>query len=135
MRGRMAVRSACQRADLTAFSISQDRAVARDQRRSEIARSRQQDTIGGIARRVARPLRAFRVLFRPLISALTAVADRILLLLGVDMNLERRGGCSGIAGLGDSAHAAPARKMSSILPQRKSCNRCRTRPSVRERFR
>jgi len=45
-----------------------------------------------VARRVARPLRAFRVLFRPLISALTAVADRILRLLGVDMNLERRGG-------------------------------------------
>jgi CBS domain containing-hemolysin-like protein len=45
-----------------------------------------------VARRVARPLRAFSVLFRPLIVALTAVADRILRLLGVDMDLERRGG-------------------------------------------
>jgi magnesium and cobalt exporter, CNNM family len=45
-----------------------------------------------VARRVARPLRAFSVLFRPLIVALTVVADRILRLLGVDMSLERRGG-------------------------------------------
>jgi CBS domain containing-hemolysin-like protein len=45
-----------------------------------------------VARRVARPLRAFSVLFRPLIVGLTAVADRILRLLGVDMDLERRGG-------------------------------------------
>src|SRR6202035_3452919 len=50
------------------------------------------DRAEAVARRVARPLRAFRVLFRPLISALTVVADRILRLLGVDMNLERRGG-------------------------------------------
>jgi CBS domain containing-hemolysin-like protein len=50
------------------------------------------DRAEAVARRVARPLRAFSVLFRPLISALTAVADRILRLLGVDMNLERRGG-------------------------------------------
>jgi len=45
-----------------------------------------------VARRVARPLRAFSVLFRPFIVGVTAVADRILRLLGVDMNLERRGG-------------------------------------------
>jgi CBS domain containing-hemolysin-like protein len=45
-----------------------------------------------VARRVARPLRAFNALFHPFILALTAVADRILRLLGVDMNLERRGG-------------------------------------------
>jgi CBS domain containing-hemolysin-like protein len=50
------------------------------------------DRAEAVARRVARPLRAFSVLFGPLISALTAVADRILRLLGVDMNLERRGG-------------------------------------------
>ena len=50
------------------------------------------DRAEAVARRVARPLRAFRILFRPLISALTIVADRILRLLGVDMNLERRGG-------------------------------------------
>jgi magnesium and cobalt exporter, CNNM family len=45
-----------------------------------------------VARRVARPLRAFSVVFRPFIVALTAVADRILRLLGVDMSTERRGG-------------------------------------------
>jgi len=45
-----------------------------------------------VARRVARPLQAFSVLFRPLIVGLTAIADRILRLLGVDMSTERRGG-------------------------------------------
>ena len=35
---------------------------------------------------------AVRVLFHPFIVVLTAVADRILRLLGVDMNAERRGG-------------------------------------------
>ncbi len=45
-----------------------------------------------VARRVARPLQAFSMLFRPLIVVLTAVADRILRLLGVDMSAERRGG-------------------------------------------
>src|SRR5207245_2824057 len=45
-----------------------------------------------VARRVARPLRAFSVLFRPLIIGLTAVADRILRALGVNMDLERGGG-------------------------------------------
>ena len=45
-----------------------------------------------VARRVARPLRAFSVSFHPLIVALTAVADRILRLLGVEASLERRGG-------------------------------------------
>jgi CBS domain containing-hemolysin-like protein len=45
-----------------------------------------------VARRVARPLQAFSVLFHPFIVGLTAVADRILRLLGVDMSLERRGG-------------------------------------------
>jgi CBS domain containing-hemolysin-like protein len=47
-----------------------------------------------VARRVARPLRAFSVLFHPIILALTAVSDRILRLLGADMSLERRGGSS-----------------------------------------
>jgi CBS domain containing-hemolysin-like protein len=50
------------------------------------------DRAEAVARRVARPLQAFSVLFRPLIVALTAVADRILRLLGVDMDEERRGG-------------------------------------------
>ncbi|MGA8365542.1 MAG: hemolysin family protein [Solirubrobacteraceae bacterium] len=50
------------------------------------------DRAESVARRVARPLQAFSILFRPFILALTAVADRILRLLGVDMSLERRGG-------------------------------------------
>jgi CBS domain containing-hemolysin-like protein len=45
-----------------------------------------------IARRVARPLQAFSVAFRPLIVALTWVADAILRLLRVDVSGERRGG-------------------------------------------
>jgi CBS domain containing-hemolysin-like protein len=45
-----------------------------------------------VARRVARPLQAFSTVFHPFIVLLTAVADRILRLLGVDMSLERRGG-------------------------------------------
>jgi CBS domain containing-hemolysin-like protein len=50
------------------------------------------DRAEAVARRVARPLQAFSVLFRPFILALTAISDRILRLLGVDMSLERRGG-------------------------------------------
>jgi CBS domain containing-hemolysin-like protein len=45
-----------------------------------------------VARRVARPLHAFTVVFRPLVVFLTALANRILRLLGVDMSLERAGG-------------------------------------------
>jgi len=50
------------------------------------------DRAEAVARRVARPLRTFSILFHPFILALTAVADRILRLLGVDMNVQRRGG-------------------------------------------
>jgi len=50
------------------------------------------DRAEAVARRVARPLQAFSALFHPFIVLLTAVADRILRLLGVDMSLERRGG-------------------------------------------
>ena len=50
------------------------------------------DRAEAVARRVARPLQDFSVLFHPFIVVLTAVADRILRLLGVDMSLERRGG-------------------------------------------
>ena len=50
------------------------------------------DRAEAVARRVARPLRAFNSLFHPFIRALTAVSDRILRLLGVDMSLERGGG-------------------------------------------
>jgi len=52
------------------------------------------DRAEAVARRVARPLQAFSSVFRPFIIALTAVADRILRLLGVDMNFERRSGSS-----------------------------------------
>jgi CBS domain containing-hemolysin-like protein len=52
------------------------------------------DRAEAVARRVARPLRTFSVVFRPLIVALTAVSDRILRLLGVDIAAERRGGSS-----------------------------------------
>ncbi len=52
------------------------------------------DRAEAVARRVARPLQAFSALFRPFILSLTAVADRILRLLGVDMSVERRGGSS-----------------------------------------
>jgi CBS domain containing-hemolysin-like protein len=47
-----------------------------------------------VARRVARPLQAFTRLFRPFVTALTWVADRILRLLGTDMRHERHGGSS-----------------------------------------
>ena len=50
------------------------------------------DRAEAVARRVARPLRAVGILFRPFIVILTAVADRILRMLGVDMSQERRGG-------------------------------------------
>jgi CBS domain containing-hemolysin-like protein len=50
------------------------------------------DRAEAVARRVARPLSTFSILFRPLIVVLTAVANRILGLLGVDMGIERRGG-------------------------------------------
>jgi CBS domain containing-hemolysin-like protein len=45
-----------------------------------------------LARRLARPLRAFNVLLHPVIVALTAVSAWILRLLGVDMSLDSRGG-------------------------------------------
>jgi CBS domain containing-hemolysin-like protein len=50
------------------------------------------DRAEAVARRIAAPLRAFSMLFRPLIVALTAVADRILRLLGVDPDADRQGG-------------------------------------------
>ena len=50
------------------------------------------DRAESVARRVARPLQVFSLVFRPLVVGLTAVSDRILRLLGVDMSLERRGG-------------------------------------------
>jgi CBS domain containing-hemolysin-like protein len=50
------------------------------------------DRAESVARRVARPLYGFSVLFRPVIVAVTAISDRILRVLGVDMDQERRGG-------------------------------------------
>ncbi len=50
------------------------------------------DRAESVARRVARPLQLFSMVFRPLIVVLTAVSDRILRMLGVDMDEERRGG-------------------------------------------
>ncbi len=50
------------------------------------------DRAEAVARRVARPLQAFSIFFRPLIVALTSVSQRLLALLGVEMGGERRGG-------------------------------------------
>jgi CBS domain containing-hemolysin-like protein len=50
------------------------------------------DRAESVARRVARPLRAFSALFHPIILALTVVSHRILRLLGVEMSSDRRGG-------------------------------------------
>ncbi|MGO8906198.1 MAG: hemolysin family protein [Solirubrobacteraceae bacterium] len=50
------------------------------------------DHAEAVARRVARPLEGFSVLFHPFIVVLTSVSDRILRLLGVQASLERRGG-------------------------------------------
>jgi CBS domain containing-hemolysin-like protein len=52
------------------------------------------DRAEAVARRVARPLQAFSAFFHPIIVALTAVSDRILRLLGVDIAAERSGGSS-----------------------------------------
>jgi CBS domain containing-hemolysin-like protein len=52
------------------------------------------DRAESVARRVARPLRAFSAVFGPIIRVLTAVSDRILRLLGVDMSQERSAGSS-----------------------------------------
>jgi len=45
-----------------------------------------------IARRIARPLQTFSVLFHPVIIALTAISGRILRLLGVEMSAQQAGG-------------------------------------------
>ncbi len=50
------------------------------------------DRAESVARRVARPLQGFGVLFRPLIRAVTAISARLLKLLGVDMSREPGGG-------------------------------------------
>ncbi len=48
------------------------------------------DRAEAVARRVARPLQAFSVVFHPLIVMLTVVSNRLLSLLGVEMTIERR---------------------------------------------
>jgi CBS domain containing-hemolysin-like protein len=50
------------------------------------------DRSESIARRIARPLQAFSVLFHPVIVGITAVSGRILRLFGVEMSAEREGG-------------------------------------------
>lgn len=50
------------------------------------------DRAESVARRIASPLRAFRVLFSPVIVALTVVSSRILKLFGVEMSAEQAGG-------------------------------------------
>jgi CBS domain containing-hemolysin-like protein len=50
------------------------------------------DRAESVARRVARPMQAFSVLFHPVIVGLTALAGRILRMLGVDMEREDGGG-------------------------------------------
>ncbi len=52
------------------------------------------DRAESVARRVARPLQAFSVLFHPFVVALTAVADRLLRLLGIDMRRQSDAGSS-----------------------------------------
>ena len=50
------------------------------------------DRAESVARRVARPLQGFSVLFRPLIRAITAISARLLKLFGVDMGRDSGGG-------------------------------------------
>ena len=45
-----------------------------------------------VARRIARPLQGFAVLFGPVIDAITAISTRLLKMLGVDMSQESGGG-------------------------------------------
>jgi CBS domain containing-hemolysin-like protein len=52
------------------------------------------DRAEAVARRVARPLQTFSVVFGPLIVPLTAVSNRILRLMGVDMKRQQAGGSS-----------------------------------------
>jgi CBS domain containing-hemolysin-like protein len=52
------------------------------------------DRAEAVARRVARPLDVFSKVFKPIIEGLTWVSDRILRLLGVDINAARPGGSS-----------------------------------------
>jgi CBS domain containing-hemolysin-like protein len=52
------------------------------------------DRAEAVARRIARPLQAFSVLFHPVIVGLTAISSRILRLLGVDMDRADGGGSS-----------------------------------------
>jgi CBS domain containing-hemolysin-like protein len=50
------------------------------------------DRAESVARRIARPLQGFSVLFRPIIRATTAISARILEMFGVDMGREHGGG-------------------------------------------
>jgi CBS domain containing-hemolysin-like protein len=50
------------------------------------------DRAESVARRIARPLQGFSVMFRPIIRAVTAISARILKVLGVDTSHEPGGG-------------------------------------------
>jgi len=50
------------------------------------------DRAEAVARRISRPLQGFSALFHPVIVFVTAVSNRILRLLGVEMSVEREGG-------------------------------------------
>jgi CBS domain containing-hemolysin-like protein len=50
------------------------------------------DRAESVARRIARPLQGFSVLFRPIIRAITVISARILKVFGVDMGNEPGGG-------------------------------------------
>jgi len=52
------------------------------------------DRAEAVARRVARPLRGFKVLFQPIIAGVTAISNRILRLLGVDTSRQAEAGTS-----------------------------------------
>jgi CBS domain containing-hemolysin-like protein len=45
-----------------------------------------------VARRIARPLRGFSILFGPIIDGITAISTRLLKMLGVDMSQDSGGG-------------------------------------------
>jgi CBS domain containing-hemolysin-like protein len=50
------------------------------------------DRAESVARRIARPLQGFSVLFRPIIRATTTISARVLKVIGVDMSHEPGGG-------------------------------------------
>ena len=58
----------------------------------------------GVARRIARPLQTFSVIFHPFVITLTKVSSGILALLGVKVSFEERGGTDEIKLLISESH-------------------------------